>query len=360
MKVIIFQPALPNYRIDFFNRINNSQNLELDVYFSDASLGILTKSKKKYTWAHKIGNLIQILPGLYWQFGALAINISKSDCVVVCGAPRNLTTILILLKAKFRNIKTVWWGQYWSSTSKKYRQRIRLVISKLSTSLLFYTDLEVNKFKKEGWISNQQIGALNNGIDISEIAKKRIKYVAKERSLNVLFIGRITKKANLELLIDAFKILNSSKYKLDIIGEGPLLNKLREKVDILEIKHLVNFHGAMKDENKISKIANNTSIFIYPGSVGLSLIHAMAYGLPAIVHDNEYHHMPEIAAFKNNLTGMFFKENSAQNLSSTLVELMKSETLREKMSLNSLKTLEKNFNTENMSFRFLEFLNNLT
>ena len=156
MKVIILQPALPNYRIDFFNRINSFKNLVVDVYYSDVSLGILTKYKNKYIWAHKIGKLIEILPGLYWQFGALAINISKADCVVVCGAPRNLTTILILLKAKLRKKKTVWWGQYWSSTSKKYRQRIRLIISKLSTSLLFYTDLEVNKFKKDGWISNQQ------------------------------------------------------------------------------------------------------------------------------------------------------------------------------------------------------------
>ena len=359
MKVIIFQPALPNYRIDFFNRINNFQNFDVDVYYSDSSLGILTKSKNRYKWAYKIGKLIQIFPGLYWQFGALSIDISKFDCVVVCGAPRNLTTILILLKAKFRNKKTIWWGQYWSSTSKKYRQRIRLIISKLSTSLLFYTDLEVSKFKKDGWITNQQIGALNNGIDISKIAKKRTNYNSMNRPKNVLFIGRITKKANLELLIEAFKMLNSNKYKLDIIGEGPLLSKLIKKVEILEIKHIVNFHGAIKDENKISKIANNTSIFIYPGSVGLSLIHAMAYGLPAIVHDNEYHHMPEIAAFKNNFTGLYFKENSVIDLSNVLDKLMNSESLREKMSLNTLKILEKTYNTENMSLRFLDFVNKL-
>ena len=359
MKIIIFEPALPNYRIDFFNRINNFQNLELNVYYSDSNLGILTRSKYKYKWAHKIGKIVQILPGIYWQFGSMAINISKADYIVLSGAPRNLSMLLILLKAKLRNKKIVWMGQYWSGTSQKWRHRIRLIISKLATALIFYTDHEVEKFKKDGWISNQPIGALNNGLDIRNIAAKRTKYFSKNRALNVLFIGRLTKKANLELLIEAFKILDSSIYKLEIIGDGPLFSKLKKKVKILKMNRIVNFYGAMNDENQISKIANNCSIFIYPGSVGLSLIHAMAYGLPVIVHDNESHHMPEFAAFKNKFTGLLFKENSAQDLSKILIELMEAETLRESMSLNSLDIVEKTFNTKDMSLRFIDFLNNL-
>ena len=36
---------------------------------------------------------------------------------------------------------------------------------------------------------------------------------------------------------------------------------------------------------------------------------------------------------------------------------MKSEIIREKMSLNSIKIIEQSYNTENMSLRFLEFIN---
>ena len=154
--------------------------------------------------------------------------------------------------------------------------------------------------------------------------------------------------------------IKSSTYKLDIIGEGPLLNKMQKKVKNLKMDKIVNFHGGIDDENKISKIANNSSIFVYPGSVGLSLIHGMAYGLPAVIHDNDYHHMPEYAAFKNKITGLFFKENSSIDLSNTLLKLMNSESYRESMSVNSLNILKNNFNTENMSLRFLDFLNKLS
>ena len=37
------------------------------------------------------------------------------------------------------------------------------------------------------------------------------------------------------------------------------------------------------------------SYICLPGAVGLSLIHAMAYGLPCLVHSNRLQHMPEIA-----------------------------------------------------------------
>ena len=41
-------------------------------------------------------------------------------------------------------------------------------------------------------------------------------------------------------------------------------------------------------------------IFVYPGEVGLSLIHAMAYGLPCLVHSDRLKHMPEISISKGN------------------------------------------------------------
>ena len=95
MKVFIFQPALPNYRIDLFNKLNNFLNNNLSVYYSDSNLGILTKIKNQYGWANKIGKLIEIFPGIYWQTGSLSINISQADCIVVCGSPRDLSTILL-------------------------------------------------------------------------------------------------------------------------------------------------------------------------------------------------------------------------------------------------------------------------
>ncbi len=357
MKVFIFQPALPNYRIDLFKKLNNFLNNNLTVYYSDSNLGILSKIKNQYGWAKKIGELIEIFPGIYWQAGSLSINISQADCIVVCGSPRDLSTIFLLIKAKLRNKKTIWWGHYWSSTSTKFRQRIRIYISRLSNAYLFYTDEEVQKFKKAGWKSKKLISALNNGLDLKNISSKRKEYISIERPLNIFFIGRLTKKTNIYLLINALYLIKTKEYKLNIIGDGPEIINIKKTIRRLDLTNVVYLHGEISDEGEISRIANKCSVFVYPGSVGLSLIHAMAYGLPAIVHDNISHQMPEIAAFKNFLTGLNFKENSASDLAKVIKKLMKSNSLRQKMSFNSIKIVSDKFNTKNMSKRFFDFLN---
>ena len=66
----------------------------------------------------------------------------------------------------------------------------------------------------------------------------------------------------------------------------------------------------LSNEEEISKLYNFCRCFVYPGEVGLSIIHAMSYGLPAIIHNNINHHNPEHAAFTNEVNGLVFDENN--------------------------------------------------
>lgn len=54
--------------------------------------------------------------------------------------------------------------------------------------------------------------------------------------------------------------------------------------------------------------------FIYPGSIGLSILHSFSYGLPVITHGNEQHQMPEFEAMKDGRTGVCFRENDLEDL----------------------------------------------
>ena len=59
-------------------------------------------------------------------------------------------------------------------------------------------------------------------------------------------------------------------------------------------------------------------LFIYPGSVGLSLIHAYNYGLPSIIFSDMRYHMPESAAFKEGFNGISYKKDSATSLARSI------------------------------------------
>lgn len=357
--IIIIQPAIPKYRLDYFDKLSELFGERLSVYTSNVNLGALTAQRPRRFWEKYTGPIAKILPGLEWQAGVLQIKVSRGDVVVISGAPRCLTNILFLLKARFLGARTVWWGHYWSSTSKRWRFVLRLILMRLSNYLLFYTDKEVEEYFAHKGNRHQPAFALNNGISIEEIQKERIVYSASKRGKRLLFIGRLTFKSGLDILLHALAAMKKNEVYLDVIGDGECGADLKDLAQKLGIEDFITWHDAITDEKKIANIANHCSLFVYPGGVGLSLIHAMAYGLPAIVHSDRYKHMPEIAAFKEGKTGLSFHFNDAENLSVIINDALRDFDRMEKWSSESIKIVERSFNTKIMAERFFDMINKI-
>lgn len=356
-RLLIFQPALPSYRLDFFARVARNLGDSFHLYYSPEDMGALTGTGSTPEWAQTIGPIHRPLPGVEWQEGALSIPLRRTDIVVVSGAPRCLSNLVLILKARLRGAKTIWWGHYWSSSSRPYRFFIRMMLMKLAHAVLFYTDAEVEEYLRGlGASDRRQISALNNGINIDPILPLREPYDATSRERAGLFIGRITDKAELDVLLEGMSDPRLEGFRLHIVGDGPGRERLQGRASALGVEQNIVWHGAHVDEPSIATIANRCRIFIYPGSVGLSLIHAMAYGLPAVVHDDRRLHMPEIAAFSDGETGSTFQRGNAQSLSKAIMSLVNDDDMLYYQSTNSTKIVENHYNTENMNRIMLDFV----
>lgn len=359
MRVTILQPAMPSYRLDFFARLARKYGKSFSVYYSDKKMDGLTPSRTLEDWERPMGELVSVVRGLDWQPGSLSLPISKGDVLVVCGAPRNLSTLLLLMKARWLGAQTVWWGHYWSATSSRKLLGIRVRLMRLASALLFYTDREVERFKADGWRHPGPISALNNGINTDEISLLRKEYAKSERGNEFLFIGRLTQKARLSLLLQALALMQTKGVKVHIIGSGEEEDNLRALAASLGVETQLRWHGSLIDENAIARVANRCAAFVYPGQVGLSLIHAMGYGLPAIVHDQPMEHMPEIAAFRDGETGLTFKVGSEVSLARQLSRIMLDFNTRKVMASNAVATVENGFSTSRMADRFEELIDSL-
>lgn len=359
-RIIFFQPALPNYRLNFFDRLSSYYGSNFCVYYSPVSMGVLTQLDSERSWAKKVGLIQRPLPGVEWQSGVLSIPIKRGDIVVISGAPRGLTNLLLLLKARAIGAKTVWWGHFWSSTSKKHRFWLRMMLMRLADSVLFYTDREVDEYKAGfGRNDMRPVSALNNGIDTSKISGLREEYVAKNRERSILFIGRLTDKARLDLLIEALAHPSLSDVTLQVIGDGSLMNDLKSLSTKLGVNDRIIWHGGSTDEEYIASVANRCRLFVYPGEVGLSLIHGMAYGLPALVHDNLWLHMPEIAAFDGEKTGRKFRNGDASDLAQVINLVIDQTDAFDQMSKSCLELIDNSFNTRAMAQKFINFKNSI-
>ena len=359
-KITIVQPSVPSYRVPFFNRLREHYGNRFSVYASMGGLGVLTQREKPFVWERWIGPIKMLPLGVEWQAGALSIPVSDGDVLVVSGSPRTVSTYLLLLKAKLRGAKIVILGHFRSSTSRPWRMWLRLKLLCLADIALFYTDREVESASRVVKCGKHfHCAALNNGLDTKEISAYRHAYVAKQRERRLLFIGRLTEKAQLDVLLRAMAQPELTGVCLDVIGSGDLLQELQEMAGRLGLKDRVVWHGGMIDEQKIAAVANCCRLFVYPGAVGLSLIHGLAYGLPAVIHDDESSHMPEYAALEDGENGARFEMANSGSLAATIASLVDEEERLNNMSNKALETTSRSYNTENMAERFFSAIRQL-
>ena len=224
--------------------------------------------------------------------------------------------------------------------------------------LLFYSEREVEAYRATlaGGRDLRPVGALNNGVDTAPIAARRAPYRASDREQAALFVGRLTDKSRLGLVLEALARPEAAGMALHVIGDGDEAGALRDMADRLGVAARLTWHGATTDEDRIAEVANRSRVFLYPGDVGLSLIHGLAYGLPAVVHGNAADHMPEIAAFLPETNGRSFRYDDVADLAAIAGGLVDDTATLDRMSQAAVETVEREFNTARMAERFIGFL----
>ena len=356
MKILFVQPTIPTYRLSFFKSLASQFRKSFLVIHSEGNFEELTPSIK-YSWSKCIGRIKNIGLGFVWQKNLIKFKIKRNHIIVISGNPRYLSTILFILKAKLFGAKILWWGHYRSSTSKNWRLKIRLGLMKLADGIIFYTEDEVQKYltlkqRKEF----RPIVGLNNGIDTLPIKSLRKKYLSNSRPNEILFLGRVTEKASFHILLNALQHPVIRNITLNVIGNNSFETFLSSDKYNFKSEVKINYHGRLTDEKQIANIANRCKVFVYPGSVGLSIIHAMAYGLPCLVHSDSLRHMPEIAAFKEGFNGLTFKRNDPKDLALKLSSMISNTSQLDFMSKECLKIVENDFNTKKMTEKFNQFV----
>lgn len=355
-KIIIIQPDIPSYRIDFFSDLNNELgDNRLSVYAGFRQNNYSKEERTTFKW-HKIAPVYNFpLLNLFWQKNISGMHLPNNSVVVFFGNPRYLSNIILFIRCKYHGIKIIWWTQLRSHTSSSFGTKIRLFFAKKANAILFYTYKEHYDFLKQNSVQSA-VGYLNNGISTKEIIKYRKKYIFSERKSNIIFLGRLIEKTKLGVLLHAIANLNTKNIHLNIVGDGPMLKKYQQIALKLGIHENISWWGDVRQEKHLADVFNRSSLMIYPGAIGLALIHSFAYGVPVITHDNNLNHGPEFTAIKHAKNSMTFKEDDIDSLTETIKLLINDEKVLARMSHECITLVGKTFNTFDMCKRFLDII----
>lgn len=163
----------------------------------------------------------------------------------------------------------------------RYRHRIRRELDTFD-SLITIGDLAETQFKGLG-VSEGRILPFAYAVS----GYRRSKVGDLNANIQVVFVGALTKLKNPSLLIRVLHRLRQDPWKLTIVGDGPLRERLEFQVGRLDLSDRVAFMGSMSAVHTRAIIASSDLLVLtsqYDGW-GAVVTEALMSGTPALVSD---------------------------------------------------------------------------
>ena len=157
---------------------------------------------------------------------------------------------------------------------------------------------------------------LNNAIELDKFMYDRNIRIEKRKELginnNTLVIGhvgRFVEQKNHRFLIDIFSEIKKKNNDsvLLLIGQGPLMDEMKDKVKTLGLDSAVKFLGQRSDVNELYNVMD---LFLFPSlyeGLGMVLIEAQTNGLFCLASTE----VPKIAKVIDNVKFISLKENAS-------------------------------------------------
>lgn len=208
---------------------------------------------------------------------------------------------------------------------------------------------------------NINLNILPNGISLN-----RFKYNQEDRlrirdelKINdkekvICHVGRFAKQKNHEKIIDIFNEVKKEKnnVKLILVGIGPLEEKIKQKVKLLNLDNDVIFLG---NRNDVNEIMSASDLFLFPSlheGLGIVLIEAQTSGMKCIVSSN----VPDEAKLDDELFYKHYLDESVSIWSKTIIRAMEEEIDRSKQ-LDKVR--KKGYDIKDVGNKIYEFYNSI-
>lgn len=133
---------------------------------------------------------------------------------------------------------------------------------------------------------------IKGGVDLEKVHDWKIKLGNQTKIYDAVFLGRFHPQKGVIELIDIWKEVVSKKNdaKLVLLGDGPLMDKVKEKISKYYLKENIIIKGYVFDGEEKYRIFSQSKLALHPAvydSGGMAAAEAMAWDLPAISFDLE-------------------------------------------------------------------------
>jgi glycosyltransferase involved in cell wall biosynthesis len=340
IRVALFQPALPKYRIPIFNALGALPDLDLTLFPSPKLKGSsLPEAEGAETFRVSWSPMKKRGPFFFQPGQHKELTPDRFDVAVFSWNARNLDLSRALRQAKRLGIGSVLWGHGFSKTEAGWRAALRNRLAKRADALLFYNHRAKDRLAEVGFDASRLFVAPNT-IDQTVIQATRQSWLDRPDDLRrfqaeqritpgaaIIFVSRLEPDNRLEWLLEAFGAAAAEVEgaRLILVGDGSARSDLETRAEQLGIADRTTFTGAIYDEEKLAPWMLSAAAFCYPTNIGLSILHAFGYGLPVLTSDALERQNPEIEALRPGENGLTWKHGDLDDLARQLIHLLREQ-----------------------------------
>lgn len=369
-RIAIFWNYLFHYRVPFYERLSRAPGVQLTVFHGGDEPNHGGKETIPVTGLSfqsvRIKTLERPLLGaaVYFQFGMWKYLLRKRYDVIVCeGNFGILSNVLIALYGKLAGSRVYYWAGGWERRiirgfPARLRKLFIRVTARLADGYMCY-GTNARAFLMRYGVDPALCTIVQNTIDTEQVRDKHAYYktlvpqtrasLGLDGKLVVLSVGVLIPRKRHDLLIEAFKVVRSTRtdVALVLVGDGPEMGRLRGLVGSQGIPD-VHFVGeAIANSGLYFALAD---LFVLPALGGLAINEAMAYGLPVICSEGDG---TEQDLLIPEQTGLFFKKGDSQDLAEKMSRLLASHEKRQGMGELARAHLYRAASMSSMVTRFL-------
>ena len=348
------QPSVPNYRVPVFKELASRPGFDVTIchgHLASIPDTIPDGYKILFKQYRSSGDW---LGGFEWHSPPVwVISRRHFDVAVLQWNVRILSLPLTILRCRMAGIPVVLWGHGYSKHEASMKAQLRNLLGLLGDAVLVYNRTTADALVQAGVPRAQTFVALN-AVDPTPIRREIEYWKPRDRELatfarklwlpggpNLLCVSRLFESNRIDRVVTAVAAMKGRfpGIKAVMVGAGPAESALRTLATKLGVADRVHFSGAIYEERALAPYFLTADQFVYPENIGLSLNHAMAYGLPVITSNRIDSQNPEIEALRHEQNGVLYAHGSDEAMQAAIARLATDPELRNALSSGARSTI---------------------
>lgn len=226
------------------------------------------------------------------------------------------------------------WGDYWYEYMGKpgyFGKIVEILVSKLTSRSIAVSEMTKKGLESFG-VSGKNVYIVHNGVDVKKIGSIQ----PSVHKCDIIFVGRLIREKNVDLLIEAMVQVKRSMpdVKCHIMGDGPEKERLAGLVADKGLSDNIRFLGFLEHDEVMARM-KSCKVLALPSvreGFGMVVIESFACSLPVVT---VLHSRNAASELVDEHTGLVIKPDAFE-LAEAIRLLINDTSVREEKSISAL------------------------